>query len=118
MKDLINADLSSKSIKRTTTSYKIFQTKDKFNKNVFKNEMIKLSNLNINEYKQKCQVTHDQYYEYYIETKLMLKDLNISNHKLQVINDNLNSVINTIKNNQDKSISNLNKEFNKIKLVF
>ena len=62
------------------------------------------------------QVTHDQYYNIY-KTETDVKRLkNISNHNH--VNDNLNSVINTIKNNQDKSISNLINNLIKIKLVF
>ena len=115
-----SADLSSKSNQKNYNKLQNISNKeDKFNKNVFENEMIRIDQelKRINEDTNKnVQVTHDQYYEYYIETETDVKRLkNILNHKLQVINDNLNSVINTITNNQDKSISNLNKEFNKDK---
>lgn len=115
-----SADLSSKSNQKNYNKLqKITNKENKFNKNIFESEMLRIDQelKRINEDTNKnVQITHDQYHQYYIETENEVKKLkNISQHKLQVINENLNSAINTIINNQNKSIINLNKDYNKDK---
>lgn len=115
-----SADLSSKSNEKNYYKLqKISNKETKFNKTVFENEIIRIEQelKKIIEFTDRnVQVTHDQYRTFYVETENEVKKLkNISTQKLQVVNENLNSVIDTITNSQEKSISNITKDYNRNK---
>lgn len=115
-----SADLASKeNINNYNKSHTMSDREVKFNNRVFNNEITRIDHeikkINDNT-SENIQITHNQYNQFYIQTENQIKHLKHSaNQKLQIIKENLDSVINTLNNNKDKTLFSINKDFNRNK---